>query len=103
MLRRVGPRGSGAGIAERARKVHATGLRRIFKLSMGDPKSWHRGPGDDPVFAECIDSGIALRDFGGDFDWSDPRYDNRAAVLQRWCEDMNPDSTAYDPDIQATG
>ena len=88
-------------IAERARKVHAMGSRRIFKLSMGDPKSWRRGPGDDPVFVECIDSGIALLDFGGGIDWSDPRYDNRAAVLQRWCEDMNPDATAYDPDIQA--
>jgi hypothetical protein len=88
-------------IAERARKVPEMGSRRIFKLSMGDPKSWVRAPSGDPVFAECIDSGCALLDFGGDIDWSDTRYDDHHAIRQRWCEDKNPDATAYDTDVQA--
>ena len=88
-------------IAERARKVPEMDSRRIFKLSMGDPKSWGRTPGSDPVFAECIDSGCALLEFGGDIDWSDARYDDRDAVRQRWRQDKNPDATAYDTDVQA--
>ena len=88
-------------IAERARKVPEMGSRRIFKLSMGDPKLWGGTPGSDPVFAECIDSGYALLDYGGDIDWSDARYDDRDAVRQRWRQDKNPDATAYDTDVQA--
>ena len=70
-------------IAERARKVPKMGSRRVFKLSMGDPRLWGGTPGSDPVFAECIDSGCALLQFGGDIDWSDARYDDRDAVWQR--------------------
>lgn len=55
-------------IAERARRVPEMGSRRIFKLSMGDPKLWGGTPSSDPVFAECIDSGYALLDYGGDID-----------------------------------
>ncbi len=88
-------------IAERARKVPEMGSRRIFKLSMGDPKSWGRTPSSEPVFAECIDSECALLDFGGDIDWSDARYDNHDAVRQRWRQDKNPNATAYDTDVQA--
>ena len=88
-------------IAERARRVPEMGSRRIFKLSMGDPKLWGGPPNSDPVFAECIGSGYALLDYGGDIDWSDARYDDRDAVRQRWRQDKNPDATVYDTDVQA--
>ena len=88
-------------IAERARRVPEMGSRRIFKISLGDPKSWGRGPSDDPVFAECIRDGCALLEFGGDIDWSDARYDDHRAVLERWREDKRADATAYDTDVQA--
>ena len=65
------------------------------------PKSWGRTPSSDPVFAECIDSGCALLEFGGDIDWSDARYDDHDAVRQRWRQDKDPDATAYDTDVQA--
>ena len=88
-------------IAERARKVPEMDSRRIFKISLGDPKSWGRTPSGDPVFAECIDIGCALLEFGGDVDWSDARYDDYGAVLERWRQDQNADATAYDTDVQA--
>lgn len=88
-------------IAERTRKVSEMGSRRIFKLSMGDPKLWGGTPSSDPVFAECIDNGCALLNFGGDIDWSDARYDDHDAVRQRWRQDKNPDATAYDTNVQA--
>ena len=88
-------------IAERSRKVHGIGSRRIFKVSLADPNSWGRHAGDDPVFAECIDSGCVLLEFGGEIDWSDALYDDQNAVRERWREDQNPDATAYDTDVQA--
>ena len=100
MRLRVEP-GVAKRIAERARKLPEMGSRRIFKISLGDPKSWSRGPSGDPVFAECVDNGYALLEFGGDIDWSDPRYDDHRAVLERWREDKKADATAYDTDVQA--
>ena len=88
-------------IAERARNVAGVGSRRIFKMSLADPRSWSRGPAGDPVFAECLESGFVLLEFGGDIDWSDARYDDWNAVWDRWREENNPDATAYDTDIQA--
>ncbi len=88
-------------IAERARKVPGIGSRRIFKVSLADPNSWGRHMGDDPIFAECIDSGCILLEFGGDIDWTDARYDDHDPVGQRWRQDRNADATAYDTDVQA--
>ena len=88
-------------IAERAQRLPEMGSRRIFKISLGDPKSWSRGRGDDPVIAECIDCGCALLEFGGDIDWSDSQYDDPRAVLERWRKDKKADATAYDTDVQA--
>ena len=88
-------------VAERARNVPGIGSRRIFKISLGDSKSWSRGPAGGPVFAECLESGCALLEFGGDIDWSDVRYDDWNAVLERWREEKNPDATPHDTDIQA--
>ena len=88
-------------IAERARRVPEIGARRIFKISLGDPKSWGRGPSSDPVFAECIRDGCVLLEFGGDIDWSDTRYDDHREVLRRWRQDKKEDAKAYDTDVQA--
>ena len=88
-------------IAERARRVPEMGARRIFKISLGDPESWGRGPSSDPVFAECIRDGCALLEFGGDIDWSDARYEDHRAVLKRWRQDKKADATAYDINVQA--
>lgn len=88
-------------IAERARKVPELGGRRIFKMSLGDPKSWGGKPVGDTVFRECIDNGFMLLEYGGDIDWSDSLYDDWKEIEDRWRTDRNPDVTAYDTDIQA--
>ena len=88
-------------IAERARKVPEIGARRIFKMSLGDPKSWGGKPDGDAVLKECIDSGCVLLEYGGDIDWSGPRYDDGKGIWDRWRKDRNPDATAHDTDIQA--
>ena len=88
-------------IAERARKISEIGGRRIFKMSLGDPKSWGGTPRGEAIFAECIESGCALLEYGGDIDWSDERYDAWDQIWERWLTEQNPDATAYDTDIQA--
>ena len=88
-------------IAARARKVPEIGARRIFKMSLGDPKSWSGKPVGDGVFEECIDNDCVLLEYGGDIDWSDSRYDDWQKIWERWRTDKNPDATAYDTDIQA--
>ena len=88
-------------IAERARKVPEIGARRIFKMSLGDPKSWGGTTEGSAVFAECIDRGCVLLDRGGDIDWSDSRYDDWQEIWERWRTDKDADATAYDTDIQA--
>ena len=88
-------------IAEKARKLPEIGGRRIFKMSLGDPKCWGRTSHDNAIFAECIANDYVLLEFGGDIDWSDSRYDKWDGIWERWREDRNPDATVHDTDIQA--
>ena len=88
-------------IAERARKAPEIGGRRIFKMSLGDPKVWSGSPKKAVIFAECIDSGCVLLEYGGDIDWSDDRYNEWNEILQTWQREKNPDATSYTIDVQA--
>ena len=88
-------------IAERARKVPEIGGRRIFKMSLGDPKSWGGSLQKARIFAECIESGCVLLEYGGDVDWSDTRYGAWEQIRKTWQKEKNPDATSYTTDIQA--
>ncbi len=88
-------------IAEKARKLPEFGIPRIFKMSLGDPKSWGGTTHGNAIFAECIANNRVLLEYGGDFDWSDPRYDKWDEIWERWRKDKNPDATVHDTDIQA--
>ena len=88
-------------IAERARKVPEIGGRRIFKMSLGDPKCWGGSPEKASIFAECINSGCVLLEYGGDIDWSDPRYDDWKQILERWHRDKDPDATVHNTDLKS--
>ena len=88
-------------IAEHARKVPEIGGRRIFKMSLGDPKSWGGSQQKAGIFAECIDSECVLLEYGGDIDWSDPQYDNWKQILERWHDEKDPDATVHDTDLKS--
>ena len=88
-------------IAERARKLPEIGGRRIFKMSLGNPRSWGGTPDTAGIFAECIEGECVLLDRGGDIDWSASRYDDWKQIWDRWRTDSNPDATVHDTDIQA--
>ena len=88
-------------IAEQARKVPEIGGRRIFKMSLGDPKCWGGSQEKAGIFAECIETGCVLLEYGGDIDWSDARYDSWEQVGETWRREKNPDATGHTTDIQA--
>ena len=88
-------------MAAQARKLPGIGSRRIFKMSLGDPKSWGGTSATTAAFTECIDTDCVLLDYGGDIDWSASLYDDWKEIRDRWRTDRRPDATAYDTDIQA--
>ena len=65
-----------ATIVDRARKV--------FKMSLGRSSASE----DDWIFQDAIAGGYVVLGWGGDVDWSDPRYDDFAEIKARWREKL---------------
>jgi 5-methylcytosine-specific restriction protein B len=68
--------------------------RKAFKMSLG--RSW--AAEDDRIFQDAIAGGYVVLGWGGDVDWSDPRYDDFAEIKARWRQD-HPDAQGNDPNI----
>ncbi|PWG03525.1 hypothetical protein DF286_12060 [Sphingosinicella humi] len=75
-----------SALAEEARKnagrsggFDLTG-RQIFKMSLG------RSGSEDHIFEAAIEGNYVALGYGGDVDWSDPRYDDYQAIFDRWNE-----------------
>lgn len=68
--------------------------RKIFKMSLG--RSW--ASEDDAIYQDAIDGGYVVLGWGGEVDWSDPRYDDWAAIKERWRQD-HPDASGNDPNM----
>ena len=88
-------------IAEQARKLPEVGGRFIFKMSLGDLNCWGGSQEKAGIFAECIETGCVLLEYGGDIDWSDDRCNDWKEIRETWRRQKNPDATSYNPDIQA--
>lgn len=57
--------------------------RQVFKMSLG------RAGVEDHIFDAAIDGGYAILGWGGDVDWSDPKYGGKGgyqAIFDRWNE-----------------
>jgi 5-methylcytosine-specific restriction protein B len=85
-------------VAENARKnagrsggFDLTG-RKLFKMSLG------RAGMEDHIFDAAIEGGYAVLGWGGDVDWSDPRYDEWSQMLNRWQQEK-PEATGNDPNV----
>lgn len=85
-------------VAENARKnagrsggFDLTG-RKFFKMSLG------RSGVDEHIFDAAIDGGYAVLGWGGEVDWSDPRYDKWSEILGRWQQEK-PEATGNDPNV----
>ena len=69
--------------------------RRIFKMSLGDPAD----PEQHGIFGECIENGYMLLGYGGNVDWSEDRFDDPQAILERW-RDVDPEASGHDPNVK---
>lgn len=85
-------------VAENARK-HAGQIggfdlagRKLFKMSLG------RAGVEDHIFDAAVEGGYVVLGWGGNVDWSDPRYEQWSAVLERWQQE-DPAATGYDPNV----
>ena len=67
---------------------------KVFKMSLG--RSW--AAEDDAIYQDAIRGGYVVLGWGGDVDWSDKRYDEWAAIKQRWVDD-HPNATSNDPNV----
>ncbi|MBV1692069.1 AAA family ATPase [Novosphingobium sp. G106] len=68
--------------------------RKIFKMSLGRS----RNAADDAIYQDAIRDGYVVLGWGGDVDWSDPRFEQWEAIKERWRQD-HPEATGNDPNM----
>jgi len=75
-----------AALAEQARRTAAQpggydlAGRDFIKMSLG------RAGSEDQIYDDAIEGGYIVLGYGGEVDWSDPRYESYQAVFDRWNE-----------------
>lgn len=85
-------------LAEEARKNSGRGGsfdlsgRRLFKMSLG------RAGVEDHIFDAAIEGSYVVLGWGGEVDWSDPEFEDWAAILAKWRE-VKPEATGNDPNV----
>ena len=67
---------------------------KVFKMSLG--RSW--AAEDDAIYQDALRQGYVTLGWGGDIDWSDPRYDRWDEIKQRWRQDF-PTASGNDPNM----
>lgn len=71
-------------IADRARPTFSLSGREMFKMSLGNPK----GKKYEEIFKQSIESGYAYLGYGGDVDWSAPKFVSNDEIDRHWKEAM---------------
>lgn len=88
-------------ISEKARLSEPSGARRhldparaVFKIALGE-----RGSGEAMV-KDGLDHNLIHLGWGGEIDWTDPRFDNFDAIKRHWKEQVDPQATGKDANIE---
>lgn len=66
--------------------------RKLFKMSLG------RAGVEDHIFDAAIEGSYVALGWGGDVDWSDQRYEQWNAILERW-QEVDASATGNDPNV----
>lgn len=68
--------------------------QKVFKMSLGRS----RASEDDAIYQDAIRDGYVTLGWGGEIDWSDPRYSTWEGIKERWRQD-HPDASGNDPNM----
>ncbi|MEN3972313.1 AAA family ATPase [Sphingomicrobium sp. XHP0235] len=66
--------------------------RKFFKMSLG------RAGSEDYIYDDAIEGNYIVLGWGGEVDWSDPKFESWPQLLERWREE-NPEATGNDPNV----
>ena len=68
--------------------------KNLFKMGLGNSHYSDY----DYIFDECIEGGYLLLGYGGTIDWSDAKYKEKMAILNRWKKEEQ-DTTGHNPNV----
>lgn len=68
--------------------------RPIYKVALGQ-----RGSQEDRI-RQGLDGGLIHIGWGGDIDWSDERFDDFEEIRRAWNDQVDPDASGKDPNIE---
>lgn len=84
-----------AALADQARLAETT-IQRAGGVDLAGRRFWKMGLGaigtEDHIYDEAIEGAYVVLGWGGDVDWSNPAYEDMAAVRAKWAEVGAPDS-----------
>lgn len=69
--------------------------RQAFKMSIGQSSDDEKAY----LFDEAIEKERVMLGYGGEVDWSDPKYEKFDAIKARW-KQIDPNATGNDPNVQ---
>lgn len=92
IFRQICTRAKGAGIKSGSlTPIDLTG-RQFFKMSLG------RANSQNHIYEAALDKNKIAIGYGGEFDWSDPKYDSYEAIKAKW-QEFDPEATGNNPNI----
>ena len=81
-----------SGVKSKSSSVFDLSGRQYFKMSLGRAKSQNH------IYEAALDKNKIAIGYGGEFDWSDPKYDSYEAVKAKW-QEFEPEASGNNPNI----
>ena len=81
-----------SGVKTKSSSTFDLSGRQYFKMSLGRAKSQNH------IYEAALDKNKIAIGYGGEFDWSDPKYDSYEAVKAKW-QEFEPDASGNNPNI----
>ena len=81
-----------SGVKSKSSLIFDLSGRQYFKMSLGRAKSQNH------IYEAALDKNKIAIGYGGEFDWSDPKFDSYEAVKAKW-QEFEPEASGNNPNI----